>query len=69
MDNNINKDNKELDLFAFLKYILGCTYISDLKIEPYNTKAKLILNRLNLKKCSLNQLKDIFEYLYGKTKN
>lgn len=58
------KDNvNKLELLEFLKYILGCTYISDLKTEPYNTKAKLILKQLNLKKYSFNQVKDAFEYL------
>jgi hypothetical protein len=28
------------DLLEFLKYILGCTYISDLKTKNYNVKAK-----------------------------
>lgn len=63
-NNNNNNNNNELDLFELLKYILDCEYISDLKIEPYNTKAKLILSFINLKKFSLNQIKDIFEYIH-----
>lgn len=67
--NNADDKNNEVsdlsDLFEFLKYILGCTYISDLRIEPYNIKAKLILNQLNLEKYSSKQLKDVFEYIYG----
>ncbi len=59
----MNYDENFSDLFEFLKYILGCTYISDLKIEPYNTKAKLILNDLNLDKYSSNQIYDVFEYI------
>lgn len=35
--------NKYFDLLDFLKYILGCTYISDLKTENYIIKARLIL--------------------------
>ena len=65
----MNENNKKSDLFEFLKYILGCTYISDLRTEPYNTKARLILKFLNPKKYSKIQIKDAFEYLYGKTKN
>jgi hypothetical protein len=57
--------NKNLDIFEFLKYILGCEYISDLKFEPYNTKAKIILKFLNLKKYPKNQIRDIFKYLYN----
>lgn len=44
MDNNTT-DN-EIELLEYLKNILGCTYISDLKIEPYNTKAKSLLELL-----------------------
>lgn len=61
--NNLNL-NDDLDLLGFLKYILGCTYISDLRTEPYNAKARFILSKLNLKKYSLNQLIDIFNYIY-----
>ena len=61
--------NKDLNLLEFLKYILGCTYISDLKNEPYITKAKLILKFLNLKKYSIDQIRDTFEYLYGRNES
>jgi hypothetical protein len=55
--------NENHDLFNFLKYILGCTYISDLRTEPYNTKAKLILERLYLSDYSLNQIRDTLKYI------
>ena len=55
--------NKDLELLEFLKYILGCTYISDLKTDPYNDRAKLLLKQLNLDKYSMNQIEDTFEYL------
>lgn len=61
----MNDDNKYLDLLEFLKYILGCTYISDLRTEAYNVKAKLMLKFLNLKKYPINQIEDTFEYLYS----
>lgn len=54
------------DLLEFLKYILGCTYISDLRVEPYNSKAKLLLKQLKLDEYSENHVKDIFEYIYNK---
>ena len=41
--------NNKLDLFEFLKYILDCTYIFDLRTIHYNNNAKLILKQLNLK--------------------
>lgn len=63
--NDNNKYDDKLDLLEFLKYILGCTYISDLRKDPYNFKAKLILKQLNLKKYSLHQLSDVFEYIYS----
>ena len=58
MDNNS-------DLLEFLKYILGCTYISDLRNDSYNTKAKLLFKQLKLKKYSLKQIKDAFDYIYS----
>lgn len=58
--------NYDLDLFDFLKYILGCTYISDLRTEPYNAKARLILDKLNLNKYPINQTKDAVNYIYFK---
>lgn len=58
--------NEDLDILEFLKYILDCTYISDLRIEPYNTKVKLLLNKLDLRKYSSNQIIDAIEYIYTK---
>jgi hypothetical protein len=57
--------NKELDLLEFLQYIVGCDYISDLKNEPYNSKAKLLLSQLDVSYYSLNQIKDATEYIYS----
>lgn len=56
--------DENLDLLEFLKYVLSCTYVSDLRFEPYNTKAKLILERLNINYYSLNQTKDAIEYVF-----
>lgn len=58
--------DNELDLFDFLKHILDCTYISDLKYSHYNDKAKMLLKQLNLKNYSLNQIDDALEYIYNK---
>lgn len=57
-----------MDIFDFLKYILDCTYISDLRTQPYNTKAKLILERLYFNDYSVNDIRDAFEYLYTNIK-
>lgn len=61
----MNKNNKELDLLELLRYTIGCTYISDLRTEPYNAKARLVLRQFNLKKFPCNQISDVFEYIYS----
>ena len=58
--------NERFDLLEFLKYVLGCTYVSDLRTEPYNTRARLILERLYLGYYSLNQIRDAIEYICSK---
>lgn len=57
------KNDKLLDL---LQFILGCDYLSDLKTEPYNKKAKIIFENLDLTKFSLSNVKDTILYLYSK---
>ena len=52
-----------MDLLAFVAYILGCYYISDLHKEPYNDKAKLLLQNLDLTKWSKVEISDIEKYL------
>ena len=64
----MNGNNNETDLLEFLKYILGCAYISDLRINPYRDKAKLILSYLNLNRFSFKQLVDTFKYIYTNLK-
>lgn len=56
--------NKSFGLLEFLQYILDCTYISDLLIEPYNSKAKMLLDRLNWSYYTLSEIADCMEYLY-----
>lgn len=56
--------NEDLELLEFLKYILGCMYISDLKTESYNGKARFLLEHLNLEKYPLKQINDAFLYIY-----
>lgn len=57
-------DSKNYDLLEFLKYILGCEYISDLKTEPYKTKVKMLFEHLDLNYFSLNQIKDAINYIF-----
>lgn len=53
-----------LELLEFLQYVLGCMQISDLRIEPYNTRAKVLFEKLDLANFSLTQIKDTIEYIY-----
>ena len=55
--------NERFELLEFLKYILGCTYMSDFRIKPYNDRAKLLLEHIYLGCYSLNQIKDAIEYI------
>ena len=57
-------DNQNLDLLEFLQYIIGCTYISDLKCTACRKKVEMLLKHLNLKHWQLNQLKDVINYIF-----
>ena len=59
MDNSSN----DLGLLEFVRYILDCKYISDLRTESYNARAKALLDKLYLAHYSLVQIKDAIEYL------
>jgi hypothetical protein len=61
--------DENLDLLEFLKYILDCMYTSDLRIDPYNEKAKEMLKFINFEIYPMNQIRDAFEYIFGKNKN
>ena len=69
MNKYFTKENliSENDLLEFLRYTLGCTYISDLRTEPYNNKSKILLNKLDWGCYSLNQIRDVVEYIYYST--
>lgn len=57
---------KTTDLFEVLKNLCGCEYISDLRYEPYISKARLRMQTLCTDSFSLFQLSDMAEYLYEK---
>lgn len=75
MMNNMNKTKKTYakpgivlnseDIFEQLKKSLGCTYISDMKMEPYCSEAKALLKTMDIEEFSLRELNDISCYLYG----
>lgn len=56
--------NRRFDLLEFLQYVIGCAYMSDLLIEPHNTKAKIILDRLELDYYTFYEISDCIQYLY-----
>lgn len=66
MNKDLMKENSmdEKDLLEFLQHALGCTYISDLHTEQYNEYAKLILEKIDIRNFSLNQIRDAIEYIY-----
>ena len=51
------------DLFEVLKNLGCCTYISDLRANPHNTKARIILNILTLDGYSARQVNDACQYI------
>lgn len=59
----MNKNLDNLDLLDFLKYILDCQNISDLRTESYNARAKYLLEKLDLTHYSLTQIIDTIKYL------
>ena len=50
-------------MLKFLKLILGCDYISDLRFAPYNSKAKAILGVIGKLCPNKVKIKAISEYL------
>ena len=60
-----NPEKTTKDIFEELKKTLGCTYISDIKTEPYCSEAKALLKTMDIEKFSLKELNDISYYLYG----
>lgn len=53
-----------MGLLDFIQFIVGCSYISDLKYEPYNFKAKELLKQLKLNNYPLNEIRDTIEYIF-----
>ncbi|MBE6884081.1 MAG: hypothetical protein E7487_05705 [Ruminococcaceae bacterium] len=55
-----------MDIFERLKNAVGCNYVSDLRFEPYCAKAKALLKNMEIESCSITELNDVSDYLYGK---
>lgn len=58
------RDSTSDDLLELIRQKLHCTYISDLRNEPNNSFARLLLKKPNLNKYSLKVLNDTCIYLY-----
>ncbi len=57
----------ESNLFEDLAHSVGCLYLSDMKYQPYNSYAKTkFRNDFSLEKYSLEELSDLYRYLYNK---
>lgn len=55
-----------MDLFNDMVNMLKCSFLSDLKLAPYQNCAKILLKHLNLESYPLCQLSDMAQYLYGR---
>ena len=52
-----------LDIFEYLKDILGCDYISDIKKGSYNLAAISVLTDIDIELIDPQQYVDICQYL------
>ena len=50
-------------LLEFLSWVLGCEFLSDLHFEPYYSKAVMLLERLDLRNYSYQEINEVKEYL------
>lgn len=50
-------------LLEFLGWVLGCEFLSDLHFEPYYSKAIILLEKLDLKDYSYEEIMETKEYL------
>ena len=57
----MNETNE--DLLEFIQHIIGCEYISDLRSEDYNERARHLLDKLDHSYYSFDSIKDALEYL------
>lgn len=56
------------DLFETLAVMVGCDYVSDLRFEPYNSRAKKYLKgSFGFDLYSVGELEDLYCYVYSRT--
>ena len=53
------------DLLEILKCRLHCTYISDLRMEPYNSGARALLEGMDLEAYHPRHIVDVLKYVYA----
>lgn len=63
MNDSIINNFENEDLLEFMQYIFGCDYISDLRTEDYNERAKRLLEKLDCSQYSFNSIEDAIDYL------
>lgn len=50
-------------LLEFLCWMLDCEFLSDLHFEPYHSKAIILLEKLDLRNYSLEEIVEVKKYL------
>ena len=58
-----NRKNNDPELLEYLQSILRCTYLSDLRMEPYNSRAKQLMAQISLAAFPSRQVSDAYQYL------
>lgn len=54
-----------MDLFETLQNIVGCALLSDIKFEPYRTKACTAIFSLKLEEFPLSQYEEFANYMFS----
>ena len=58
-----DRKSNDPDLLEYLQSILRCTYLSDLRTEPYNSRARQLMTQISLAAFPSRQVSDAFHYL------
>ena len=52
-----------MELLEFLRVILGCEFLSDLRFEPYYSKVLMLLSQLKLQNYTVKDINEVKKYL------
>ena len=58
-----DRRNNDPELLEYLQSILRCAYLSDLRREPYNSRAKQLMAQISLAAFPSRQVSDAVQYL------